>query len=114
MAQDFEKFQMILQELVRRTNDTNVRLRSLEQRMQGLEERMHSSEGNNLDKMRRLHDKSTGLDARLRNINDELVLMKNNLERITRQASRFAMKKDIKEVEHMFDLLSPAGAEKKE
>lgn len=108
MAQnDLEKFQIILQELVRRTNDFNSRVRSIEQRVQSLEERTNSIEEGAIDKSKRLTDKFLEIEARFRNMNDELTVMRNTVEKINRQIAKFAMKKDVREVEKMFEMLSP-------
>lgn len=108
MAQnELEKFQIILQELVRRTNDFNSRVRGIEQRVQSLEDRTNMIEESSIDRTKKMNDKFLEIEARFRNMNDDLMLMKNNLEKINRQISKFAMKKDVKEVEKMFEILSP-------
>ncbi len=108
MAQnELEKFQIILQELVRRTNDFNSRVRGIEQRVQSLEERTNSIEESNIEKTKKINDKFLDNEARFRSINDELIMMRNTLEKINRQITKFAMKKDVKEVEKMFEILSP-------
>ena len=108
MAQpELEKFQIILQELVRRTNDMNVRVRGIEQRVQSLEGRTNALEETAIERLKKSNDKFLDIDARFRNIGDELAVMRNGLEKINRQITKFAMKKDIKEIEQMFDMLSP-------
>ena len=44
-------------------------------------------------------------------VNDEIFRMRNNLEKINRQVNKFARKRDIKEIEKMFELLSPLKQE---
>ncbi|MFH0949321.1 MAG: hypothetical protein V1802_02430 [Candidatus Aenigmatarchaeota archaeon] len=109
-AQD-EKFQIILQELVRRTNDGVRRLRGIEQRVQAVESRLNSLEESGLARIKKINEKFTESDIQTRNINDEMMKIKNSLEKITRQLSTVAYKKDIKEIENMFDLLSPVKQE---
>ncbi|MFC2143714.1 hypothetical protein ACFLQN_04925, partial [Candidatus Aenigmatarchaeota archaeon] len=110
-SNEFEKYQVIIQELVRRTNDTNLRLRGVEQRVQSLEERTNVIEENTMQKMKKINDKFFDLDASFRNLNDEISIVKNTLEKINRQITKVAFKKDVKEVERMFDLLSPVKNE---
>lgn len=108
---DLGKFQIIVQELVRRTNDGNSRLRTVEQRVQSLENRTNVLEEAMLEKMKRINEKFTEIEATVRNINDDILFVKNTLEKLMRQSGKFAMKKDIKEIERMFDLLNPIREE---
>ena len=61
-----------------------------------------------LEKMKKINNKFIEMEADVKNIGDDLLRIKNNLEKINKQISRFAMKRDIKEIERMFDLLRPA------
>ncbi len=106
MALDPNKVQMILQELVRRTNDELLRVRNLEDRTQSLEERTSSIEVLSLERTRKANDKFAELDVSIRNMSDEVAKLKNVVEKISRQIDKFALKRDVKEVERMFDLLS--------
>ena len=53
-VQEDPKLQMIIQELVRRTNDESRRLRSLEQRVQALEGKANSIEDMFLSRMKKI------------------------------------------------------------
>jgi uncharacterized protein YoxC len=108
---DFEKFQIILQELVRRTNDSNTRIRTIEQRVQSLETRTNSIEENTLEKMKRINEKFLNIEAAVHNINNDILYIKNSIEKLSRQSAHYAMKKDVKEIERMFDLLNPIREE---
>jgi predicted nucleic acid-binding Zn-ribbon protein len=99
--------QIILQELVRRSNDETRRIRELEKRFQMLEEKTSSLEGTILEKTNKIDSKFIEMEADVKNIGDELLRIKNNLEKINKQMGRFALKRDIKEIERMFDLLNP-------
>jgi len=99
--------EVILKELVRRSNDETRRIRDLEKRFQTLEEKTSSIEGIFLEKMKKINSKFIEIEADIKNIGDDLLMIKTNLEKINRQMGRFAMKRDIKEIERMFDLLSP-------
>jgi len=102
-----EKFQLILQELVRRTNEESRRLRVLEQRVQALEERMSSFEDANLNRTKKLNEKIKMIDSQINNLNDDMLKIKTNLEKINRQMVDVARRKDLMEIERMFELLTP-------
>ena len=106
-----ESYQMIIQELVRRSNEEARRLRSLEQRMDALESRTASLEENIIEKMKKANSKFTDFDVVLKSLTDEITTLKNSLDRINKQINKFARKRDIKEIEKMFELLSPIRQE---
>ena len=103
--------QMILQELVRRTNDHARRLRSVEDKVQTIEDRLNSTEENIIDKTKKMNERFADIEATLKNISDELTKLKNSSEKINKQAADFARKRDIKELERMFELLNPIRQE---
>lgn len=108
MVERDNKDQMILQELVRRSNDEARRLRELEQRSQILEGKTSSLEGMLLEKMKRIDAKFAEIEVSIKNLSDDLLRIGNNLDKINKQLAHFAMRRDVKEIEKMFDLLSPA------
>lgn len=105
------KVSAILQELVRRSNEETGRLRALEQQLQALENRMKTLEETSIERAKKFNTKFTEIDAMLRNVGDEVLKLNNSMEKFNRQVSKFARKKDIKEIENMFDLLSPIKQE---
>jgi len=102
------KIQLILQELVRRTNDELLRIRTLEDRISGMEERLGSLEEISLQRSKRSIEKFAEMDASLKAVTDEVVRIRNIVEKMSRQMNNVALKRDVKELERMFDLLSPA------
>ncbi len=111
MAIEQSKMQMILQELVRRTNNELMRLRNVEDRVAGLEERVASLEDTSLQRARKANEKFAELDVTIRSIADETARIKNIVEKISKQFGNVALKRDVKELERMFDLLSPIRQE---
>jgi uncharacterized protein YpuA (DUF1002 family) len=105
------RYQIIVQELIRRSNEDTRRLRSLEQRIDSLENRLGTVEETNLDRTKKANEKFAEFDVKIRDINNELIKIKNTLEKIMRQMGKFAQKSDIKEIERMFELLSPIKQE---
>ena len=104
--------QIIIKELVRRSNDELRRTRELEKRFQILEDKTASIEGILLDKMKRINSKFIEIEANIKNISDDVTRIKSNLEKLNKQMSRFATKRDIREIERMFDLLAPVKQKK--
>ena len=106
-----DRMPMIMQELVRRSNDETRRLRELEQRLQNVEERATNLENMNIEKAKRLSEKLSEMEITTRSMSDEIAKLQNALERINKQVGKFARKRDIREIEKMFDLLSPIKQE---
>lgn len=105
------KMQLILQELVRRTNNELMRIRNLEDSVTNIEERLGSLEDTSLQRTKRFNEKFAELDVAIRNLSDETAKIKNLLEKVSKQLSNVALKRDVKELERMFDLLSPVRQE---
>ncbi len=106
-----DRMPMIMQELVRRSNDESRRLRDLETRLQNVEERATNLENLSIEKARKLSDKLTEMELTIRHMSDEIAKLENAIERINKQVVKFARKRDIREIEKMFDLLSPIKQE---
>ncbi len=102
-----EKINIIIQELVRRANEEGRRLRSLEQRMEVVESRTNTLETTALLRQRKINDKLNELELQIKNISDDVIRVRNIIEKISRQSGKFAKKSDVQEIERMFDLLSP-------
>ena len=106
-----ERMPMILQELVRRSNDETRRLREIESRLQNVEERATYLENTNIEKTKKLNERLADMELMIRGLNDEIAKLENALERINKQVGKFARKRDVREIEKMFDLLSPVKQE---
>jgi predicted nucleic acid-binding Zn-ribbon protein len=102
---------MIVQELVRRTNDYSRRLRQIEQRIGSMEDRINIAEEKHNERFKKVNEKMAMGEADIRNINDEVIKLKNNFERVTKHINQFARKRDLLEIEKMFELLSPIRQE---
>lgn len=111
MPREEDRSTIILQELVRRSNDESRRLRELEQRVQAIEERTASLEETNLDRIKKINSKLFDVDKSIRDMDIDITNLINNIEKINKQISTFARRRDIKEVEKMFELLSPIRQE---
>lgn len=106
-----DNMSVIVQELVRRSNEDARRLRGLEQKLDAMENKINSLENSSIDRVKKNNSKFAELDVSLKNINDELLKMTNNLDKINRQMAKFARRQDLKEIERMLDLISPIRQE---
>ena len=102
---------LIMQELVRRSNEDTRRLRAIEQRVDGIEARLMTLEDGTLEKIKKTNMKFAELDATIKFVSDELVQLKTYMEKMTRQMATFARKQDLKEIEHMLELINPIREE---
>ncbi len=105
------KMQLILQELVRRTNDELARIRDLEDRIASMEERVGTLEEVSLQRAKRFNEKFAEMELAMRSIADETARIKNIIEKVGKQFNNVALKRDVRELERMFDLLSPVKNE---
>lgn len=111
MVIEQNKMQLILQELVRRTNDELMRIRNIEDRVSNIEERLGSLEDVSLQRTKKFNEKFAEMDATIKMIADDTARLKNIIEKMSRQFNNVALKRDVKELERMFDLLSPIREE---
>ena len=105
------KTHLILQELVRRTNDELMRLRNIEDRVSSLEERLGVLEDTSLERTKKFNEKFAEFDVAIKDMADETARIKNIIEKVSKQLNNVALKRDVKELERMFDLLSPIREE---
>ena len=106
-----ENFQIILQELVRRSNEESRRMRQIEQRLDAIEDKLNVLvEGTN-ERAKRTNTKIVDSEVMLKNLSNDLANANANIERITKSMAKFAQKRDLKEIERMLDLISPLKQE---
>jgi seryl-tRNA synthetase len=106
-----EKLRLILQELVRRSNDDNRRIRSLEQQIEAMENKVKNIEDSFLKEKKHVADKLINNEASIRNINEDIMRLNTSTERLSKKLDKTASKRELEEVEKMFDLLSPLKQE---
>ena len=111
MQKDDYRFQAIIQELVRRANETSRRMRSIEQRMEAMEIKQSSQDQAVLDRTQKLNVKIKEIEVLAESLKDDMLRFKNNLDKINKQIPDLARKRDVKEVERMFELLNPIRRE---
>ena len=108
---DPTNYNVIMQELVRRSNEDTRRLRSLEQRLDAIENRVNTFESSILEKTKKTNTKFAELDLSLKAVGDEIAKLTNSIDKINKQVVKFARKQDLKEIERMLDLISPLKQE---
>jgi hypothetical protein len=106
-----ENFQVILQELVRRSNEETRRMRNIEQRLDALEDKINVLVQTTSERAKRSNTKIADMEAVMKNISNDLANANANIERITKSMAKFAQKRDLKEIERMMELMSPIREE---
>ncbi|MBI3190284.1 hypothetical protein HYZ41_01120 [archaeon] len=114
MAAQTENYQVILQELVRRSNEEVRRLRSLEQRMDAIEDKVNILIQGTSERTKKTNTKFAETDVSLRTVENDIINIKMAIEKLNKQLVKFVQKRDLKEMEHMIDLISPVSEEKSE
>jgi hypothetical protein len=114
MAAQTENYQIILQELVRRSNEEVRRLRSLEQRMDALEDKVNILIQGTSERTKKTNTKFADTDVSLRTAENDIINIKMAIEKLNKQLVKFVQKRDLKEMERMLDLISPLSVEKDE
>lgn len=110
-----ENYQIIMQELVRRSNEETRRLRTIEQRLDALEDKLNVMLETTAEKNKKTSTKFADTDVAMKNISTDIINIKLGLDKINKQLAKFAQRRDLKEIEYMLDLLGPAfEKEKKE
>lgn len=108
---DPTNYNVIMQELVRRSNEDTRRLRALEQRLDAIENRINTFESTTLEKNKKANTKFAELDLSLKGLGDEITKLTVGIDKINKQVNKFARKQDLKEIERMLELISPIRQE---
>jgi uncharacterized protein (DUF342 family) len=104
-------FQVILQELVRRSNEESRRMRTIEQRLDALEDKLNVLVAGTNERAKRTNQKLADSDAVMKAMSNDIANVKASVERITKSMAKFAQRRDLKEIERMLDLISPVNKE---
>ena len=107
MPREDTRMNAIVQELVRRTNDESRRLRSIEQRLEAAENKINTFEENSILRVKKISEKFAELEMAINAVNDDMIKFKNSLDKINKQMDKFALRREIKEIEKAFELLVP-------
>lgn len=106
MADDF-RMHAIIQELVRRANETTRRTRTIEQRMEASDIKQTSFEESVNERLDSLGKKLKEIESKTEDIGIEIIKLKSSLDKLNKQSEGFARRREVKEIERMFELLNP-------
>lgn len=106
-----KQIDLILQELIRRANRSDRRLRVIEQRTQAMETRLSSAEDSNFKQSKEIKKGLMEIEITLRTVGDRILKMESDMSKINEQTKNFAKRNEIKEIETMFELLNPLKQE---
>lgn len=101
------KLQIVLQEIVKRLNNENRQIKLLDQRIQAIEKKFETIENTNVAMFKKYDEKISNIDSAINDVRELIKELEKKTEGFNRQINKFATKKDIKELEQMFELLSP-------
>ncbi len=109
-----ENYQIIMQELVRRSNEETRRLKTVEQRLDSLEDKVNIMAEGGMERAKKTNTKITEIEVKVDNLINQVANLESNVDKITRQLAKFAQKRDLKEIENMINLLTPIVPEQKQ
>ena len=104
---ELEQNRLVLQELVRRSNNDSRRLKELEQRIDAVENKIKTVETSVLRRAKDNDAKTTELESMMQEMQERIVMFQNMFDKFNKQVSKFAMRRELKELEHMLELLNP-------
>jgi len=100
-------FGLVVQELVRRSNEEGRRVHDLEQRFEAMENRIASLEQLALERFKKMEQHTNDLEAKLRSLDESIFRLKAAVDKITKQLEKTATKVELRELERAFELMQP-------
>jgi len=97
-------------ELVKRLNEGTRRTRSLEQRVDRIENRISGMEETVIEQMNNLKIELDRIGQKIANATQQLTTINNEILRINRELGKTATKQELKEVETFIDMVNPITA----
>ncbi len=97
----------ILNELVRRANESTRRLRALEERTLLMETRLSSIQDSILRNTEETRKGISTLIEKIKDTDTQMLRIDNEILRINKNADKFAKKTELKEVENTMSFFSP-------
>jgi len=97
-------------ELVKRLNEGTRRTRSLEQRVDRIENRISGMEETVIEQMNNLKIELDRIGQKIANATQQLTTINNEILRINRELGKTATKQEVKEVETFIDMVNPITA----
>jgi predicted nucleic acid-binding Zn-ribbon protein len=94
-------------EVIGRIDNNTRRVRTVEQRIEGLELRMGSAEEKMIEEVNNLKREFERISIDLKEINKTLADMHDEIIRINKDVDKTAKKNEVKELESLLDLYNP-------
>ena len=102
-----EQQRMIIQELIRRVNNINRRLKELEQRMDRIEDTTKTVQDQSIKGKKKTNERFSKLKADLEDLSVNVSKIESAYNKFKRRTDQYAKKRDVNELEQMFELLNP-------
>lgn len=99
--------QAVLNEIVRRANETVRRLRDLEENDSLIEGRINTAETGILNLANEKRETNELVAARLDAIDKRIIQIDNELARLTKNVDKMAKKSEVKELENLISIYNP-------
>ena len=99
--------ELILHELVRRTNVHTQRLRNIDEQIRRLNSKLEGIEQQKIKDEKKINEKFEKIFESVRNLNRELDEMKNEISKLNEKTKNFAKKREVEELSELLNLLSP-------
>ena len=99
--------QTILNELVRRANESTRRLRALEERSSLIETRISSMQDSLLRDFEERRTFAEGIALKLKDFDTNLLRINTELERINKNMDKMAKRTELKEIENILTIFNP-------
>jgi hypothetical protein len=99
--------QAVLNEVVRRANETVRRLRDLEENDSLIESRLNTAETGILNLSNEKKEMSDALTARLDDIDKSIIRIDNELLKLGKNVDKMAKRSEVKELENLISIYNP-------
>ena len=107
MVEEARKFQVFLNEMMRRIDTNTRRIRSIEQRMDAFNLRIKALEEKIIEDTENLKKKLDQLFMDMKEISENLVKFHAEVQKIKKDLERVAKKSELKELESLLELYNP-------
>ena len=105
--EEMNRIGLISQELMRRVNEDSRRIRDLEQKLESLEGKTVNLENVVLQRFKSQDGRMNESSVKIKELDEALMFLKANVDKINKQMERVALKVEVKELERAFELLRP-------
>ena len=105
-----EEEEKLSAELVKRMNESTRRIRIIEQRVDRVESSIESIQGNTLTQLNDLKFALEKIANRIVTVSEKLINIEGEILRLSKELSKTATKRELKQMEIFIDLINPITA----